>query len=281
MKILFTILICLSSLVCFAETNVAVVLDCSGSMSGDMGSSTRMDVAKDALISTLNVLPEDTNVGILVFSARQGDGWLSPISRINKLELFEKIKSLSPHGGTPLGQFMKTGADELLKLRESNHNQGIYKLLIVTDGEESRPKYIDVYLPDILSRGIIVDVIGLDMNSQHSLATKVANYSNVRDKKSLSKALQLTFSEVSDKNASDFELLDGLSVDFASKLINSLCQYKNHPIGEPEPVISSENNTEGVENNSEFYLLKKSLKGVLVVFLFCLSMYVICATVNN
>ena len=76
---------------------------------------------------------------------------------------------------------MKKGADTLLKARKSQYGYGSYRLLVVTDGEASDPGLVERFTPDIISRGIITDVIGVDMNKAHTLATKVHSYRSAND----------------------------------------------------------------------------------------------------
>src|SRR5690606_31118262 len=80
-----------------------------------------------------------------------------------------------PHG-TPLGQFIKIGADRLLQVMEKQHGYGSYKLLIVTDGEATDGGLMNRYTPDVVSRGITVDVIGVGMDRDHSLKKHARAY---------------------------------------------------------------------------------------------------------
>ena len=106
---------------------------------------------------------------------------------------------------------MKIAADALLQRRSEQH-YGTYRLLVVTDGEANDMDMLETYLPDILSRGITVDVIGVDMARQHSLATQVHSYREADNPQSLTAAIEEVFAESSDDSdagESDFELLQG------------------------------------------------------------------------
>jgi len=59
------------------------------------------------------------------------------------LELKKAIDPISHGGRTPLGQYMKIGADALLAKKEKQHNYGSYRLLVVTDGEASDQRAVD------------------------------------------------------------------------------------------------------------------------------------------
>jgi len=62
----------------FDDKNVVIVLDASGSMDGytQGGQTKKIDAAKSALREILQDIPEDTNIGLLVFGARNvPSGW--------------------------------------------------------------------------------------------------------------------------------------------------------------------------------------------------------------
>jgi hypothetical protein len=114
-------------------------------------------------------------------------------------------------------------------------------LLVVTDGQASDQELVDLYLPDIMSRGITVDVIGVDMASDLSLATQVHSYRRADDPKSLVEAVQNVFAEVgggaSDKTSSaeDFALIAPLPNEMAVAMLAAVSKVSDHPIGEAPP----------------------------------------------
>ncbi len=224
------------------QDNIVVVLDASGSMSQYMstGSLDRMQTAKNALHKVLLDLPPTANVGLLVFSHRNhgrlGD-WVYPLGPVNKQKLAAAIDSPQPGGITPLGAYLKIGADRLLEQCAKQRGYGTYRLVVVTDGEASDPDLVDRYLPDILNRGFIVDVIGLDMASDHVLAMRVHSYHRANDITTLETALTNIIAEVGaggddSTAAEDFELIAGLPEGIAPKVIEALRSSGNQPIGE-------------------------------------------------
>ena len=214
--------------------NVVVVVDASGSMGTPMkGSNTdRMTVAKNALQQVLGQIPETTHVGVLVFPA---GNWVYPLGPRDDTRLAGAIDSITAQGGTPLGQYMKLGADALLGARKKQFSYGTYRLLVVTDGEANDPDLVEGYTPDIVSRGITIDAIGVEMQSQHTLATKVHSYRSADDPKSLRRAITEVFAEVSATDAGKtgedaFELIADLPVATAEAMLNSLSTTGNNPI---------------------------------------------------
>lgn len=219
--------------------HVVVVLDDSGSMSAYMQTAqkSRMETAKSALKEVLSQISDDSELGIILLNRK----WVVPLGKIDRKKLDSTIDTFGPTGGTPLGAAMKEGCDVLLAKRAKDF-YGTYRLLIVTDGEANDQGLVEQYLPDIMARGVTVDVIGLDMGQQHSLATKVKNYRRGDDPDSLKKALAASFAETSlsdEHSLEDYQLTSALPEEVAVKVIKSLKETGNHPIGET-PVIKIE-----------------------------------------
>jgi len=216
--------------------NVIIILDDSGSMRERMprDRGTRMDAAKAALEQVIGQIDPKTNVGILLLNgARQYKNWLVPFETLNKDNAIQRIRALQPGGGTPLGEAMRVGANTLLDLRSKNF-YGTYRLVVVTDGEASDPQLLAQFLPDILSRGLLVDAIGVDMKSDHSLATKVHSYRRANDLQSLSNAIQEILAEQPQQDQAgsdaDFALLEALGDVDVSEVLTALAKPNNGPI---------------------------------------------------
>jgi hypothetical protein len=224
--------------------NVVVVLDDSGSMSERMRSDrrqTKVEAAKEALLTVLKPgeLPPDTKVGIVLLNGDwEPESWLYPLGPVDQAALSRAVRGITASGGTPLGECMKVGADALLSLR-AKQQYGSYRLLIVTDGEANTPRIVERHLPDILSRGLYVDVIGVDMARQHSLATRVHTYRRADDPQSLIQAIREVLAEpTGDPGAAtetDFEVIAPIPDEVAMAMLEALVEPKNYPIGEAPP----------------------------------------------
>ncbi len=223
-----------------AAPSVVVLIDDSGSMDDPLRSNRnvrKIDAAKQALRTVLEQLPDAAQVGVLALNSQGSDrNWIIPLGPINRSQLEAGVARLEATGGTPLGQAMKTAADRLLRLREKQY-YGDYRLLIVTDGEAQDGDLVDRYLPEIMRRGVTVDVIGVSMAQDHSLATRVDRYRAADDQASLQRAIQESLAETpldpQDPNeASDFELLQGLTDADAQAVLTALTHVDNRPIGE-------------------------------------------------
>ncbi len=213
------------------KDNIVVILDASGSMqdkfSGDRTKS-KMEAAKAALQEVLAKVPDDTWIGLLVFSgANIRNEWVYPLGEKDTQKLIAAINLPQPGGGTPLGKYIRIGANRLLEERAKQYNYGNYRLLIVTDGEASDAAQVEYYTPEILNRQIRVDVIGVDMETDHMLAKVVDSYRRADNPGELvaavSEILAETGDTVTDADGEDaFEYIAPLSSEIAADLIQRL-----------------------------------------------------------
>lgn len=209
-------------------TYIAVVLDSSGSMSTRFGGdSNRMDTAKKILISVLGKVPSNTQIGVVTFN-----GWVYEIQPVDQAKLAEAINGVRASGGTPLGQYMKEGANALLKIREKK-KFGIYRLIVVTDGESTD----DAETPlsgayGILSKGLQVEAIGIGMNAKHSLATKVS-YRSADNPDELVRAVSAVVAETGSKDghSEDYATIAALDEKLCKDVLKALAEPDNAPIG--------------------------------------------------
>ncbi len=225
-----------------AQDIVVIVLDDSGSMNEQMrNGGTRMEAAKSAIADVLKQFKRDTKLGVLLLNGSLSkEHWVIPLEPLSVEKSTRLVKALRADGGTPLGDRIREGADALLKMREKQIF-GNYRLLIVTDGEANDARLLAAYLPDVLSRGIIVDAIGVDMKQDHSLATQVHSYRRADDQAALQKAVEEVFAERDDSaggnSADDFSLLEALDSGTAKEVINLLAKPNNSAIvGVSKPV---------------------------------------------
>ena len=129
-----------------------------------------------------------------------------------------------------------SGRLKSLEERNTQLGYGTYRLLIVTDGEANDRDLVEKHTPEVLSRGLRVDVIGVAMKQDHTLATKVHTYRRANDASTLKQAIAEVFAEVGSQqgNLADedaFDILEPLPVEFASTAIASLSNSGNEPIG--------------------------------------------------
>ena len=226
--------------------NIVVLVDTSGSMSARFGQTSRMDSAKSAMKFVLGKLDKNTHVGILKFpqSAFGNVNWTYPLGPINQEKMFKAIDTLTHGGATPLGKYMKYATDELIKKRKKQLNYGTYRLLILTDGAAQDAGLVQKWTPEILARGIRLDVIGVGMGNEHVLAKRAHSYRTADNPQALKRSIESAIAEISasdfaspEQEAEVFALLAPLSIGQATQMIDALADMPNHPLGE-RPAVS-------------------------------------------
>lgn len=221
--------------------NVVIIFDASGSMRGRMGKGTKMDAAKSAIRQVVNqVDAKTTHVGLVVFSAKNlgRNHWVYPLGPMNRNTFTSAVNRPEAFARTPLGRYLKIGADVLLAKREKQAGYGTYRLLVVTDGQADDQPLLEKHVREVLARGLMVDVIGVGMREDHMLATQSHSYRRANDAAALAEAVQQVFAEVSgrtdDKESQEaFELIGWLEHDGAVNVLQALnATGANAPIGE-------------------------------------------------
>lgn len=227
---------------------VVVVFDDSGSMSGYLNntSDNKLDVAKSCLINNLSTLPSGSKVGLVLLNGGK-DNILSKIDS----NLFHRIKLIEAIGGTRLADSIIIGANLLLTERQKYKNE-IYRLLIITDGEAEDVELASIKVKETMSRGIVVDCIGLNMIEEHSLTNIVSHYMNANTKEQLFDSINKSFAEVglNDNLSNDFELLNGLSEEDSFSIIKTLSETGND-------LLTNDENTPFIQHN-----ILKNIKNV-------------------
>lgn len=219
---------------------VVIVFDDSGSMGEDFGGQPRMDAAKRGLKVVLKSVSKSTWIGLLALNA----GWAYELSPLDQARLNAVIDRIDTNGGTPLARSIKAGADRLMAEREKQFGYGSYRLLVVTDGAETADTdLIETYPPEVRSRGLTLDVIGVGIGGEHALRKNAHSYRSADNPRELEHAIREVFAERIDTGVTGgedgFALIAGLDPGVAQAMITSLGKLPNHPIGEQPPVAST------------------------------------------
>jgi len=95
---------------------------------------------------------------------------------------------------------------------------------------------VDRYVPEVVGRGITIDVVGVDMKTTHTLATMVHSYRRADDPASLKKAVAEVFAEVADTGSDiagedAFSQLAAIPDETAAAMLSALSISGNDPIG--------------------------------------------------
>lgn len=230
---------------------IVVLLDASGSMNETFqGNETRMDAAKRILTQAIASAPPETYIGFLVMSGARDYEWMQKLGSSDRQALLTNVQMIRPDRSTPLGSYLKMAADELLAMRERQHNQGMYTLLVLTDGQanpDREERRVKKFTPEIRSRGILIHAVGIDMSEEHTLATQADTYQSATNAQALESRVREVFAEVSSATdprlaADAYEMIAPLPTDVAMAIVQGLgtASKDNYPIGEEKPVKQDE-----------------------------------------
>ncbi|HEY1107103.1 MAG TPA: VWA domain-containing protein, partial [Opitutaceae bacterium] len=154
--------------------NLAIVIDRSGSMSGD-----KIVKAREAAIEAVERLSPDDVVSLVVYDNRV-DTLISAQRVGNGSRLIQAIRSIEPRGGTALYDGVVRGAAEVRKNLEDR--SFINRVILLSDGlanqGPSTPEELGRLGGSLLREGISVTTIGLGLGFNEDLMTRLAQRSD-------------------------------------------------------------------------------------------------------
>ncbi len=117
---------------------VMIVLDASGSMRGQIGGRTKMDIARDTLSTVLSEIPQETEIGLIAYGHRQR-GSCTDIETLVSFgparrtvpQILRASRAIRPVGMTPLTDAVRLAAEEL------TYGENKATVILVTDGIET------------------------------------------------------------------------------------------------------------------------------------------------
>lgn len=124
--------------------NILFIIDSSGSMGLKIGSTTKMDLAKQAIRNFLNNTKDDVNVGIMVYGNKGSNSeadkaiscssadTIASIGSVTASSADSYLSQIQPVGWTPIGLAIKNGINAFSG-KEGQKNQ----IIVVTDGAET------------------------------------------------------------------------------------------------------------------------------------------------
>ena len=171
-------------------TNIVIVFDASGSMRG-----TPLQIAQNSVSAFFKKLPENWNVGLVVFD-RAGIRKVFELGKHSSKDFDQNIQSIRAGGATPLGRAIFTSYKMLKTQREKQQGYGHYRVVIVTDGEASDKNVMNQVCKELLGDGLSLNVIGYRLKSEHSLRDFATDYREAGDQEQLTRALQKSVAEV-------------------------------------------------------------------------------------
>lgn len=194
------------------ERNFYFLFDGSGSMDEYCAGERKIDGAKKAINKFLDKLPEDINLGLLIFGVSSNEYGISevvPLGPGNREQFKQAISEIYPDGGTPLANATYSGINSLVKQYKKQLGYGEYRLIIVTDGLASYPDEFKKTLIDSRKYPFIaIYGIGLCIEGNHILKTYSLSYTDAHNYDDLGKALEETVSELPYFDPAEFNVDD-------------------------------------------------------------------------
>ncbi len=126
----------MSASAAMADTNVLFIVDASGSMKKEVDGKPRMDVAKKVLKETLDSMPADAQLGLLLYGHRKAKDCkdielAAPIGGEDAAALGKMITDLTPKGETPIADSLRQAAKSFKAFKGQQNS-----IILVTDGVE-------------------------------------------------------------------------------------------------------------------------------------------------
>jgi len=152
-----------------APVNIAIVIDESGSMSGD-----KIVKAKEAAIMAIRRLNSNDIISVVTYDSKVNV--LVPATRVSDKEMISsRIRSIEAGGSTALYGGVKKGACEMKKFLGCNR---VNRLILLSDGLANvgpqSPAELGRLGASLIKDGISVTTIGLGMNYNEDLMTQLA-----------------------------------------------------------------------------------------------------------
>lgn len=149
--------------------NVAIVIDKSGSMSGD-----KIKKAKEAAILALHRLKSTDIASVVLYDSDVEV--LIPATRLTDRDsMIRKIRHISAGGSTALYAGVQTGASEVRKFRSNDY---VNRIVLLSDGLANvgpdTPKALGNLGANLVDEGISVTTIGLGLGYNEDLMSQLA-----------------------------------------------------------------------------------------------------------
>lgn len=157
--------------------NIALIMDASGSMLASIKQRRKIDMARDALKTLIEQLPDTTRVGLSTYGINLAKGCtdyvqLAPLGQLDRTAMTDLISTVepAPKSVTPIGFSLQQLASSLKSV------QGDTMIVLVSDGEETckaDPAAVaaQIHTDNPLIR---IAVIGFDIGND-ALRTQLSN----------------------------------------------------------------------------------------------------------
>lgn len=195
-------------------SNIAIVLDKSGSMDGD-----KIERAIEAAMLAVDILGDDDILSVITYS--DSVEVLVPATKVSdRLSIKRKIASIRSEGSTALFAGVSKGADEVVKFFDRNR---VNRVILLSDGLANvgpeSPQALGELGASLRRIGISVTTIGLGLGYNEDLMVRLAqksdgNHAFVENSRDLARIFEYEFSDILSVVAQDvnieIECLEGI-----------------------------------------------------------------------
>lgn len=233
------------------ETNVAVILDASGSMKAEVQGGEKMELARKSLKTFTDSLADYVNVSLYVFghegSGDEADKELSctTIDNIYELDKYdsekfdEALNSFDAKGWTPIANSLSLVRDDLVDVSDNDTKNIIY---LISDGIETCDgdpvETVEEIKDDV--DNVTINIIGFDVDdAANQLLKDIADagdgkYNTAQNEAQLGEAIEDQWHQKIDDNElvmwSAHQLIDIQSR--GNKLYSEFDEKYKHPLGQ-------------------------------------------------
>jgi uncharacterized protein YegL len=186
--------------------NYYLIFDGSGSMAENTCSDgrDRLSVAKDAILTFIESIPDDANIGLFIFDQFDANERVS-LSPSNKIAISNMVIKARAGGSTPLGNAVLSGYRSLTIQAQKQLGYGEYNMVVITDGSSS--DNVNRPIAKVLSESpITLHTIGFCIRGNHPLNQEgLTIYKNAQNPSELTAGLKEVLAESPSFNVDSFE----------------------------------------------------------------------------
>ncbi len=169
-----------------APLSLAVVVDTSGSMSGE-----KIEKAKESILSLLESMRDDDEIALIRYSSNHEV--IQPLTRVKSIRssLSAKIRALSSDGGTNIPPALNEGLRAL-----SDASKGrVRRVVLVSDGLDNTRLEAERIAKDGAERGVTISSLGIGVDFDEAYMGAIAktgrgNFAYVKDASALAAFLK-------------------------------------------------------------------------------------------
>ena len=213
MRLLYALLFCLTFTAIYAQDPVVFIYDASGSMWANMGEVTKVEIAREVMVKTVDQVSTDRAIGLVVYGHRKkGDCQdVEEVVSIGKDQhslVKSSISSIKPLGKTPLAASAEMTIDQL---KSQNLKATI---ILLTDGVESCGGDLCAVIKKAKEAGVVfkLHIVGFDINPKEVGSLKCAakegdgKYFDAYDEDGLYEVMEEAVRETIDRRSGNFSV---------------------------------------------------------------------------